>query len=381
MTKTKISLLKCTSYDTKEVFLAVKNSIDLLGGINSFVKPGERILLKPNLLSAKEPERHITTHPEVVRALIKLVKSAGATPVLGDSPGGAIKGVSRVWEKTGMLKLAKEENVELINFETAGSFIRDINHPLIKSVHISKAVLNCDGIINIPKLKTHGFMIFTGCVKNFFGIVPGLRKAEYHKLAPFPDEFGQMLGEIYLFIKDKVRLNVVDGIVGMEGNGPSSGELRKMDIIAAGADAVAVDSYITELLGFKAKKIQPYEYLKKHNAGEDDVSNMEILGEGQVSRIRDFKFPSNWYINLVPKFIVRILTKFIWMKPLIVPERCTSCMMCVESCPVKTIIKEPGEKPEVKWDGCISCLCCHELCPANAIELKSSYLARKLIRQ
>ena len=199
MIKTKVSFVKCETYTREEVFLAVKRAVDLCGGMGSFVKPGERILLKPNLLSAKEPERHITTHPEVVRALIRLVREAGATPLLGDSPGGAIKGVARVWEKTGMKKLADEERVELVNFETIGSVEKEISHPRIRSIHVSKAVLNCDGIINIPKLKTHALMVFTGCVKNLYGIIPGLRKAEYHKLAPFPDEFGHLLGERCIF--------------------------------------------------------------------------------------------------------------------------------------------------------------------------------------
>ena len=378
---TKVSFIKCGTYNFDEVYAAAKKAVDLVGGMGAFVRPGERILLKPNLLSAKEPERHITTHPEVVRALIRLVREAGATPLLGDSPGGAIKGVARVWEKTGMKKLADEEHVELVNFETIGAIEVNIHHPTIKSIHVSKAVLDCDGIINIPKLKTHGLMIFTGCVKNLFGIIPGLRKAEYHKLAPFPDEFGHLLGEIYIFVKDRIRLNLVDGIVGMEGNGPSSGELRKMDVIVAGTDGVAVDTAITSMLGFKPKRIEPFEYLRKKKAGEDDLAKIEALGDRGSINIQKFKFPANWYLGLLPKFLVRLLAKFIWMKPLIVQEKCTNCMMCVNSCPVKTITVEPGKKPVVKWDGCISCLCCHELCVYNAIDLKSSPLAKILIRQ
>ena len=379
--KTNVSFAKCETYDFEQVFAAVRKAVDLIGGISAFIKPGEKILLKPNLLSAKEPERHITTHPEVVRAMIRLVREAGATPLLGDSPGGAIKGVARVWEQTGMKKLADEENVELVNFETIGAVEKNIHHPAIKAIYVSKAVFDCDGIINIPKLKTHALMVFTGCIKNMFGIVPGLRKAEYHKLAPFPDEFGHLLGEIYILIKDKIRLNLVDGIVGMEGNGPSSGELRKMDVIVAGADGLAVDTAITAMLGFKPKRIEPFEYLRKKKAGEDDLAKIDMLGDRGSINIQKFKFPDNWYLALVPKFIVRILAKFVWMKPFIVQERCTNCMMCVNSCPVKTITVEPGKKPVVKWDGCISCLCCHELCVYNAIDLKSSPLAKILIRQ
>ena len=379
--KTSVSLITCDSYESPRVYESIKEAINLLGGISSFVKPKETILIKPNLLSAKEPERAVTTHPEIVRAVVRLIREAGATPLIGDSPGGAIKGVERVWEKTGMKKLAQEEGVRLVSFETAGSVEKKIDHPLVPTVHISKAVLACDGIINLPKLKTHNLMIFTGCVKNCYGIVPGLRKAEYHKLAPHPDDFGRLLGEIYLLVKDRVRLNIVDGIMGMEGNGPSSGELRKMDLVVAGSDGVAVDAAITNLLGFKPKRIEPFEYLKRKKAGIDDISNIELVGGAKARRVRNFKFPSNWYVRLIPKFVVDILGRFIWMKPVVIEDYCTGCMMCVDSCPVKTIIKERGKKPRVDWKGCISCLCCHELCPSHAIELKSSRLAKMLIRQ
>src|SRR3989339_1393913 len=134
--KTNVSVIKCTSYEQSKVFDAVRRAVELAGGINSFVKPGERILLKPNLLSARLPERAITTHPEIVRAMVRLVRSAGATPLIGDSPGGAVKGVERVWKETGMYALAQEDRVELINFETAGAREHTINHAMVPTVHL-----------------------------------------------------------------------------------------------------------------------------------------------------------------------------------------------------------------------------------------------------
>jgi uncharacterized protein (DUF362 family) len=175
--KTKVSLIKCTEYTQETVEKAIRRTFDLLGGIQSFVHPGEKILLKPKMLSAKPPERAITTHPEVVRADARLVKEAGATPIIGDSPGGAIKGVERVWKETGMQKMAAEENIELVNFETAGAVEKQINHPVLSSIYLSKVVFEVDGIINIAKLKTHAFAVFTGAIKNFYGCIPGLRKA------------------------------------------------------------------------------------------------------------------------------------------------------------------------------------------------------------
>jgi len=382
--KTKVSLVKCGSYEQKTVMDAVRRAVDLLGGIRAFVKPGEKILLKPNLLSAKEPERAITTHPEIVRAVIRLVKEAGATPLVGDSPGGAVKGVERVWEKTGMKRIAEEEGVELVNFETAGATEKKIDHPILSSIHLSNAALYADGIINLPKLKTHGFTVYTGAVKNFYGCIPGLRKAEYHKpIPPHTDDFGYLLTEIYLQFKDRVRLNLIDGILGMEGNGPSSGEVRKMDMLLASADAVALDTATTSLLGAAPHKIRTIHCLSKKAAGETTMQRIEIAGDKPSEfALENFKFPPTWFYNFIPRPLVKLLGKFIWLKPVVMTDICTNCQMCVRSCPVQTIkSKGKGGKPEVEPENCISCLCCHELCPSDAIALRSSRLARLVIRQ
>jgi uncharacterized protein (DUF362 family)/NAD-dependent dihydropyrimidine dehydrogenase PreA subunit len=373
----KISLIKCQSYNSQEVADAVNKAVNLLGGIELFVKPKERILIKPNLLSARLPDRAVTTHPEVVRAIIRLVKKAGATPLLGDSPGGAIKGVERVWIETGMKALAQEENVELINFETSGLIEKKINHPLIPKIHLAKITSEVDGIINLPKLKTHGLMIYTGAIKNLFGCIPGMRKAEYHKLAPFPKDFSHLLDEIYLILKDKVRFTLIDGIMGMEGNGPSSGDIRKLEMIIASQDAVALDYTVTSILGLKPGKIESIRSLSR----KIDINKIEMLGNSVKDfNLSKFKFPSNWYINLVPSWLVKILGKFLWLKPFINSKVCTNCLLCVNSCPVKAIKSVKGNKPVVIQDECISCLCCHELCTFKAIELEKSPLAKLLIR-
>jgi uncharacterized protein (DUF362 family) len=172
--KTKVSLVHCPVYDREQVMNAVRQAVDHLGGIRALVKPGEKILLKPNLLSAREPERAVTTHPEVVRAMVRLVKEAGATPIVGDSPGGAVKGVERVWERTGMKKMAEEEGVTLVNFETSGAVEKAIAHPLLGSLHLARVLFEVDGIINLPKLKTHSLVIFTGSLKRTVTVLEAL---------------------------------------------------------------------------------------------------------------------------------------------------------------------------------------------------------------
>jgi len=379
--KTKVSLIKCDSYETSKVIEAVNKAVELIGGIEKFVKPGERILLKPNLLSARTPDRAITTHPEVVRAMVRLVRKAGATPIVGDSPGGAIKGVERVWTETGMKKLSEEEGFQLINFETSGSVERKINHPLLPSIHIAKIITEVDGIINLPKLKTHGLMIYTGAIKNLYGTIPGMRKAEYHKIVPHPDDFSHLLDEIYLQVKDKLRFSLVDGIMGMEGNGPSSGDKRKLDMILACGDSVMLDLAITGILGLSVKKIESINYLYKKLNDKNNPATYEIVGNKPSEfDVSGFKFPSTWYVRLVPRWLIKLLGGLLWLKPQIIKTSCINCKLCSNSCPVQAILNGGKEKPWVVHEKCISCLCCHELCPVDSIELQKSFIVRLIAR-
>lgn len=370
---TKISLLKCIDYSLANS--AVKETVNLLGGISSFVKSGEKILIKPNLLSPKTPDKAVTTHPEVVRAVIQLVKGAGAVPVVGDSPGGAREDIKNLWETTGMAQVCKEENVELVSFEASGSRDIDINDVNVEKVTFSKAVLDCDGIINLPKLKTHSLMVFTAGVKNLYGCIPGLRKVEYHKYASKNEDFANLLANIYLFLKNKIRFTLIDGIVGMEGNGPSSGKIRKMDMIAACENAPVLDAFLLDIIGGNIKK---NHVLKALHISENDLNQMSIIGNfpGDFN-LSNFKFPQTRKLDLVPKPVIKALGGFLWVKPKINDAKCVGCMFCAKSCPVQAIERKNGEKqPYVIEKKCISCFCCHEMCPYKAIDFKKSLLAK-----
>lgn len=374
----KVSLIKCKEYNKSEE--AVKEAIDLLGGISSFIKPQERILIKPNLLSPKEPEKAVTTHPEIVRAVIKLVKEAGAIPVVGDSPGGAIRDIKNLWNKTGMKKVCDEEGVELINFEAVGSKQIDINDKNIKKVHFSNAVLDCDGIINLPKLKTHSLMTFTAGIKNLYGCIPGLMKVEYHKYASKNEDFASLLANIYSFLKGKIRFTLVDGILAMEGNGPSAGDIRKMDLIAASSDTVALDAWLLDMLDGKVLK---NFIMKKLGIDKEYFNNLEIIGDSiKEFNVKDFKFPHTRKLDLFPRPLVRTLGKLLWVKAKVNEKICKKCMLCVQSCPVKAIEPQNTRNyPQVNKDECISCFCCHELCPYQAINFDKSFLAKIFIRE
>jgi ferredoxin len=261
--------------------------------------------------------------------------------------------------------------------------MRRINNKLAPEVYISRVIDNVDGIINLPKLKTHGLTTYTGCVKNLYGTVPGLRKAEYHKaIPPGAADFGAFIGEIYLLSKHKIRLNIMDGVWGMEGNGPSAGDVRIMNLIAASRDANALDMALVKMLGMNPLRIGTIKYISNLKGETRSTERIELRGEPPASfNLAKFKVPSTWFYNYVPRWLIRFLGSFIWLKPQIINELCTNCMMCVNSCPVKAITKEsPNDKPRVNAKECISCLCCHELCLSQAIELKKSPLAKLVIR-
>ena len=228
----KVSVARCDDYNPKRVFNAVKKAVDLSGGMESFVKPGMRVLLKPNLLSARVPEDAVDTHPEVVRSVVRLVRQAGGRVRIGDSPGGYGKNIDLIFEKSGMKKMAHEEGVELVKF-TSSRFV--------DGIPISRQVLDSDRVISIPKLKTHSITVLTAAVKNTYGCVTGLYKAECHSRFPREEEFAKVIAKVHSITKP--ALSIVDGIVGMEGDGPAAGRAKKLGVILAGPDdAVAVDS-------------------------------------------------------------------------------------------------------------------------------------------
>jgi len=366
-----VSIAGCDDYRKDSIIRAVKETLEPFGGIDAFVKPGQRVLLKPNLLSAKSPERAITTHPILVEVVADEVKRAGAVPFIADSPGGAIRGIKRVWENTGMREMAERNSVELVNLEASGT--GEISFGKY-TFYIAKPVLEADVIINLPKLKTHSLTLLTCAVKNMFGVIPGFRKGEMHKLYPKPAEFADMLVHLYKLVTPS--LNIVDAVIGMEGNGPSAGRPYKLGIIMAGDDAVAIDAVAASIIGFEEGMIDTTRIASSLNLGIGELERIDIVGEKPEVRDGSFSLPSNRVHRLIPKALVRLVAPLVWVKPVIDPARCTGCGFCAQSCPVKTI-KKDGDVYKIDDSGCINCLCCHELCPEESIDIKMSWLARR----
>ncbi|MGM0602219.1 MAG: DUF362 domain-containing protein [Bacillota bacterium] len=373
----KVSLKKCDSYKQENIEKTLDILIDNLGGWDQYIQEGKKVLLKTNLLMGKNPELAITTHPEILRAVGKKVKNMGADVIIGDSPGGPFNenSLKRAYKKSGIYEIAAEEGFEL-NYNTEEKTVEFKEGKIIKSFVLGKYVLDADFIINLPKLKTHGLTMYTGAVKNLFGCVPGVLKAEYHLKMQAVENFSRMLNDLALLVKP--GLTIMDGIIGMEGDGPSSGKPRNFNYLLASESPFYLDRAAVEIMGINPPDIVPL--IKTcHEDGLIAEDNYEIVGDKLVS-CEDVKIPSiegesNLLDDKMPDFLAEFLEKFLRPKPVFDREKCVGCRTCAENCPPEAITMVDNF-PEVDLDLCIRCFCCQELCPYDAVDIKHPWLGK-----
>jgi uncharacterized protein (DUF362 family)/Pyruvate/2-oxoacid:ferredoxin oxidoreductase delta subunit len=367
---TVVAIDRCRRYEKKEVACSVGRVLDAaLGGKPDLA--GRRVLVKPNLAAARSPERAVTTHPAVVAAVLDYLADCGAETAVGDSPAGALRGVERVWENTGMLDLCREKGVRLVNFEVGGWVERTVDG---RTYEMAAALQDYDLVVSLPKLKTHILTLLSCAVKNAFGCMPGFRKAALHLDYPQPDRMSVALVDIFSLVRPWV--SVVDAVDSMEGNGPSSGRVVHTGLVAAGTDAVAVDSALGAVVGLAPHRVPTTREADRRGMGVADLERMTfpLLGPGDIGRLR-FKVPRNWRFFLIPGFLGRALSGLVWVRPRIDRARCVGCGDCVGMCAAGAISLDSG-KARIDEQKCRSCLCCHEACFEGAVRTRLSRLAR-----
>lgn len=333
----------------------------------------KRILLKPNLLSRKHPEALVTTHPEIVRGIARALKKREAHLYLGDSPGGVNTKASfnRILKSTGMLTVMKEEKIEPVFFDED---TREVNlkGKLNARMTIARAAHSFDLIINIPKFKTHGFMGITCAVKNLFGFVPGVSKAQCHLRFREPFYFAEMLVDLACYITPQITF--VDAIEAMDGEGPSSGKKFPAGFVAGSDNPFELDAFLAESASLDEKRL--FTVLSSKARGLVNPSNRKILGDSLT--IEGFELPkkTSTLSSLRSfRFISRLLTAY----PEFNKEKCTKCYDCYRNCPPQVIGKDKDGYPYLKdLDGCIRCYCCAELCTYNAVALHYPWLLKVL---
>jgi uncharacterized protein (DUF362 family)/NAD-dependent dihydropyrimidine dehydrogenase PreA subunit len=372
---TKVSVVRCSDYSNAKD--AIKEALNLIGGLEKIIVPGNRVLLKPNVLAIRPPEDAVTTHPAVVSAMCELVSEAGGIPVIGDGSGIVKLGstsTSQAFKASGIEEAASGHGIELINFETSGYVDVEIPNAIqFSHLHIAKAVLDADVIISLPKLKTHELTLYTGAVKNFFGTVPQKNRKQAHFLED-RRRFGEAVVDIYSVVKPQLAL--MDGVIGMEGNGPSSGTPVFAGVIMASYDCVSLDIVASELIGIDPLKVPTNKAALARGFGTE---HPEIVGIPLEKVKVRFKKPEGGITAYIPSFLMRILRRQLAVKPIINTSNCALCKACVSNCSVHAI-EETGRALKINEEKCIQCYCCRELCPNDAVEIKKSLLLKLVTR-
>ncbi|WP_440947283.1 DUF362 domain-containing protein [Methanosarcina sp. T3] len=371
----RVSIVRCSDYSG--VKAAIKEALALIGGLESVISPGNRVLLKPNVLAIRAPEDAVTTHPTVVAAMCELVMEAGGIPVIGDGSGIAKPGsttTSEAFRASGTEGVASAFGVELINFETSGyTEVAVPDAGQFPRLYIAKAVLEADVVISLPKLKTHELTLYTGAVKNLFGTIPQKNRKQAHALEDRA-LFGNAVLDIYSIVKP--HLAVMDGVLGMEGNGPANGIPVFAGVVMASYDCVALDIVASELIGIDPLKVPTNKVALSRGFGTE---HPEVVGTPLEEVKVRFKRSEGGITAYLPSFLIGILRKQLTVKPFINTSSCAFCKACVMNCSANAI-EEVGRSLKINQQKCIQCYCCRELCPNDAVEIKKSLLMKIVTR-
>lgn len=379
----RVSLAECRGYGREEVERALKAALEPLGGLE-WVRPGMRIAVKANLVSAMKPDAAATTHPAVLCALTEQLKARGAEVILGDSPGGLYTRayVEHVYSATGMRQV-----------EAAGARLnRDFSVKegvygearAAKSFTYTGWLDQADAIISVSKLKTHGMMSMSAAAKNLFGAIPGTVKPEYHYRFPNPADFANMIVDLNEYFRP--RLSLIDAVVGMEGNGPTAGEPRPIGLLLASESPHAADLLAAALLGLKPGEVPTLAAAQERGLIPSGPEQLEVSGPAwqpwvmedynRVGTVRSLRF-SRDSTGIFGRATAGLIDKALASRPKLLAAECVGCGECARLCPAKAIVME-NHRPRINRAACIRCFCCQEFCPKGAMKVHRTPLARML---
>ena len=359
-----VFVVGASDYSQPSVASALEELFGLAGGVQSIVRRDERVLLKVNMVDAVPADKHATTHPEVVRALIRMLQANGAVVAVGDSPG--IASTRKAAEKCGIAAVCAQEGVELLDF-AQGIEVRLPLGRVVKKLFVAKCVDEYDKIISVAKMKTHTFMGTTGAVKNMFGIVPGINKAKWHFRMQNQDSFAKLLMDICSY-KPPV-FSIIDGITGMEGNGPRNGQAHHAGMLLGGANPYAVDAVMTTKMGFDVSR-SPLIAAAIAEQIVPGLSNIVVAGSA-AQRVCDFEAAKSYKTvsDAYPQWLTKLLRLLLTPRPRVRGKKCIGCAECAKICPAQAIVMS-DKKAVIDAKQCIRCFCCQEFCPADAIAVR-----------
>jgi uncharacterized protein (DUF362 family) len=361
----KVYLYSCKTYQQSEVSSVLNNLLDKICADNNFSDfQGKKVVLKPNLLAKRAPDMGVTTQPSFVIAVSEYFHHKGAEVIIADSPGGyyhptLLKSLYKVcrMDEAILAELNLNTDAEIVKWED-------------KEFNIIKPLVDADIIVNLARMKTHTLCDMTAAVKNMFGSLPGLVKAEYHAKYPNKKVFSEML--VDLCLANAPQINIVDGVVGMEGEGPANGTPIKTGIIIGSANPFSADCLCAKLMGFGEDEVDTVRISKERGLCPKS-EELNVEGENALHYMFKFKRPKGskttlGLVKILPKFIKQMFEKKV-AHPVVIKDKCIGCGECARCCPAETItIKE--NKAFINYDKCIRCYCCQELCPQKAVIVK-----------
>ncbi len=362
-------------YEQNNVQEKIDQILDSLS-IKEQLHPKQHVLIKPNLLMKRRPEEATTAHPAVVEAVVRYLQGAGIeTIVIADSPGGPYtKPLLRgIYEATGMAQVCKNTGA-VLNEEVGFQAVPALNGRQCTSFHLIDPVAEADVVISIGKLKTHCMTTLSGGVKNLFGCIPGLQKPELHYRFQDKKAFCRMLVDLAQTVSPLVT--IIDGIIGMEGDGPSAGQPIHSGFLAASTSPFVLDRYLCELIGFLPKEAPTVEESIERGLCPQQTEKIPLLSQSGMPKEIPFKKPSSKsvdFMSYVPRVFAPVVRavkdSLLTPRPKVDKKACIGCGRCAESCPAKTIAIE-NKKASIRYDRCIRCYCCHEMCPVKAIHVQ-----------
>ncbi len=378
----RVAVHHCSDYDPEHLRSALIKCMRPWGGLRSILDDANSVLLKLNLLSAAPPEAAVTTHPAFAKEVIHLLHDEGIRVCMGDSPGGIQnpKSYRKLLEVTGIADVSHDTNCPVVFFDADLQEIHSAKSRTFKRFLVPRVLSQVDAVIALPRFKTHQLTTITGAVKLLYGYLPGTMKAEYHlhtgkKIATF----AELLCDLYATFPP--TFTFMDAIVAMEGNGPRHGHPHQAGILLSGASGPAIDFVMSDLAGFNPSRIPVLRTAAERGLGPARWEEIEMCGEPRERlSCRNFLPPDAHRLLYVPEFFISAAQRFVAARPIIDPQRCRACGICVANCPAHAITGRSNYPPIIQDSRCICCFCCQELCPSNAIHVQLPLL-RKIIRR
>jgi uncharacterized protein (DUF362 family)/ferredoxin len=379
MENNEVAISKCEDYSEANVKAALTEALDLIDVLKD-IKDGSKVAIKVNLVSSMSPEKAATTHPQLLIELCKMLKEKHCEVTVGDSPGGQFNAsnLNKVYKATGMQELTKYGVKLNENYDT--ETIKFPEGKVCKEIPFTSYLKDADYVINFSKLKSHGMMGMSCAVKNLFGVIPGTIKPEFHFRYPDYNDFANMLIDLNEYLKP--CLNIVDGIVAMEGNGPTAGDPKKVGLILASKNPYKLDFICSRIINMDLNNVPTIEMSAQRGLISENYKDIKTNIDVDELVVKDFDtkkvHKALWFTDET-KLAGKVAKSFLKSKPEVNKNECIGCKKCMEVCPAKAITMVDN-KPHIDRKKCITCFCCQEFCPKGAMKVKRTVIAKMLTK-